>query len=187
MPNQSDSTARADGALAVRPGDVDDASISWSRDPSDDEEPEPRGGFGGPPARPGAGRPTAPVPMSGRAANAALAAQVEPAAQAEVVAQVEPAAQAEVIAQAGPAAPAVERLWPDAGAQELLGRWREVQLRFVDDPAAAAQDAEALVVQATEQLAAMVAARRSERDGDTEELRLTVRRYRALLYRILDL
>ncbi|MEH1015903.1 hypothetical protein V6U90_22675 [Micromonospora sp. CPCC 206060] len=78
--------------------------------------------------------------------------------------------------------------------QEYRDRWREVQLRFVDDPRAAAGEAREVVGDAIEAVARALASRRNELDGwqqsgsdDTEQLRMVVRRYRDLLDRLLGL
>jgi hypothetical protein len=88
----------------------------------------------------------------------------------------------------------VDAFFTDDDAQGFRARWREVQLRFVDDPQAAAQEAEALVGDAIDGLAAELSARREELAGwhgsdnsDTEKLRMAVRRYREFLDRMLDL
>lgn len=77
-------------------------------------------------------------------------------------------------------------------AQTFRDRWRDVQLRFVDDPRAAAGEAEALVEEAIEALSAALAAQKDTLGGwqeagsaDTEELRMAVRRYRDFLDRVL--
>lgn len=92
------------------------------------------------------------------------------------------------------AAASTVSLWSDVGAQAFRDRWREVQLRFVDDPPAAVRDAEALVTDATDELAAVIAAQRDDLAGwrsgegdDTEDLRVAIRRYREFLDRVLDL
>ncbi|GAA2698823.1 hypothetical protein GCM10010429_00050 [Micromonospora olivasterospora] len=80
---------------------------------------------------------------------------------------------------------------PDA-AQGFRDRWREVQLRFVDDPKAAAAEAQSLVEEAIQALAAALAEQknrlgdwqRADAD-DTEQLRVAVRRYRDFLDRVL--
>lgn len=83
-------------------------------------------------------------------------------------------------------------LFDSLTAQGFRDRWRDVQLRFVDDPRAAAGDAEALVEAAIEALSAALAAQKSTLGGwqeansaDTEELRMAVRRYRDFLDRVL--
>ncbi|MEV1331948.1 hypothetical protein AB0J20_20505 [Micromonospora costi] len=83
-------------------------------------------------------------------------------------------------------------LFDSSTAQSFRDRWRDVQLRFVDDPRAAAGDAEALVEEAIEALSAALAAQKTTLGGwqeagssDTEELRMAVRRYRDFLDRVL--
>ena len=110
--------------------------------------------------------------------------------EASDVEEVEPAA------PASPAAPVAEEetgaLWPPDVVQDLQLRWREVQWRFVDDPRAAAEEAQALVTEALDRFSAAVTSRKGELDGwrdtdgaDTERIRMVVRRYRDLLDRLL--
>ncbi|TDB78623.1 MULTISPECIES: hypothetical protein [unclassified Micromonospora] len=77
-------------------------------------------------------------------------------------------------------------------AQAFRDRWREVQLRFVDDPRAAVGEAQALVEEAIEALSAALSAQKQRigdwRDAgsaDTEQLRVAVRQYRDFLDRVL--
>ncbi|MFB9239259.1 hypothetical protein ACFFWC_27630 [Plantactinospora siamensis] len=79
-------------------------------------------------------------------------------------------------------------------ATDFRNRWRDVQLRFVDDPKSAVGDAQGLVEEAIEALAAALASQKDElsswRQGDshdTEQLRVLVRRYRDFLDRVVDL
>jgi len=91
--------------------------------------------------------------------------------------------------------PAVEEpiagLWGEGTAQGYRDRWREVQLRFVDDPPAAAHEANQLVEEAVGALTAELSKQKeSLRDWsgeDTEELRAVVRRHRDFLDRLLGL
>jgi hypothetical protein len=80
------------------------------------------------------------------------------------------------------------RLWAEDAVHDLQQRWREVQLRFVDDPRAAADEAQQLVTEVLQRFSDTVAARKGELDGwrdtdgaDTERMRTVVRRYRTLL------
>jgi hypothetical protein len=93
-------------------------------------------------------------------------------------------------------------VWPAETAQEFHERWRELQLRFVDDPRAAADDAARLVEEALDQFSATITSRKHEldawrggdgaaaQDGDedrrTERMRTAVRSYRGLLDRLLE-
>ncbi|PWR05118.1 hypothetical protein DKT68_28620 [Micromonospora acroterricola] len=77
-------------------------------------------------------------------------------------------------------------------AQGFRDRWRDVQLRFVDDPHAAAGEAQSLVEEAIQALASALAAQKNALGGwqdagsaDTEQLRMAVRRYRDFLDRVL--
>jgi hypothetical protein len=93
------------------------------------------------------------------------------------------------------AAPAVEEpiagLWGEETVQGYRDRWREVQLRFVDDPPAAARDANVLVEEAVGALTAELSRQKAELGGwsgeDTEDLRAVVRRHRDFLDRLLGL
>lgn len=77
-------------------------------------------------------------------------------------------------------------------AQRFRDRWRDVQLRFVDDPRAAAGEAQALVDEAIQALASALSAQKSRLGAwqdagstDTEQLRMAVRQYRDFLDRVL--
>ncbi|MEH1030896.1 hypothetical protein Q3V37_12590 [Micromonospora profundi] len=77
-------------------------------------------------------------------------------------------------------------------AQGFRDRWRDVQLRFVDDPHAAAGEAQSLVEEAIQALSSALAAQKNKLGGwqdagsaDTEQLRMAVRNYRDFLDRVL--
>jgi hypothetical protein len=117
--------------------------------------------------------------------------------EADVEADLERAEPEQPVAAARPA-PVTDddtaALWPDDLVQDFQQRWREVQWRFVDDPRAAADEAQALVNEALDRFSATVASRKSELDGwrdadgaDTEQMRMVVRRYRNLLDRLLGM
>ena len=84
-------------------------------------------------------------------------------------------------------------LLDDGEADAFLGRWREVQSRFVDDPQGAVRDGDGLVAELMQALAR----RFSERKGDleeqwnrggqpeTEDLRLALQQYRSFFQRLL--
>jgi ABC-type nitrate/sulfonate/bicarbonate transport system substrate-binding protein len=83
------------------------------------------------------------------------------------------------------------RLWPDDTVRDFQQRWREVQLHFVDDPRAAADEAETLVSEALNEFSTTVASRKKELDSwrgtddaDTEQMRTALRSYRGLLDRL---
>jgi hypothetical protein len=87
-------------------------------------------------------------------------------------------------------------LFDPSEAEELQGRWREVQTAFVDDPRSAVQGADQLVAQVIQSLTASFAAHKNELDGQwqgsdtsgpaTEDLRLALRRYRTLFNQLLN-
>jgi hypothetical protein len=91
----------------------------------------------------------------------------------------------------------VGRLWADADVDGLRARWRDLQLKFIDDPQAVAAEAESLVAEAVDALTAALHARKDalsdwRGDGgtgneDTERLRAAVRRYRDLFDHLLGL
>ncbi|MEU5906047.1 hypothetical protein [Micromonospora sp. NPDC047527] len=77
-------------------------------------------------------------------------------------------------------------------AQGFRDRWRDVQLRFVDDPHSAAGEAQSLVEEAIQALSSALAAQKTKLGGwqdagstDTEQLRMAVRNYRDFLDRVL--
>jgi hypothetical protein len=78
-------------------------------------------------------------------------------------------------------------------AQQLRSRWEKIQTGFVDEPRKAVQDADALVAQATKQLADSFSRERTKLEkewdrGDnvsTENLRIALRRYRSFFDRLL--
>ncbi|NED56497.1 hypothetical protein G3I24_37155, partial [Micromonospora aurantiaca] len=83
-------------------------------------------------------------------------------------------------------------LFAPEAAQGFRDRWRDVQLRFVDDPRAAVGEAESLVEEAIEALSTALREQRTrlgawQESGstDTEQLRVAVRGYRDFLDRVL--
>jgi hypothetical protein len=73
-------------------------------------------------------------------------------------------------------------VWDDGTRQDLRDRWREVQLRFVDDPSGTVDEAQALVDEAVDRYTAVLRDRRQELDSwrsgagqDTEVLRAALR------------
>ncbi len=77
--------------------------------------------------------------------------------------------------------------------QSVVGRWREIQAQFVDDPGGAVREADALVADLMQRLARMFAAERTDlesrlagSDGrSTEDLRQGLQRYRSFFERLL--
>lgn len=84
-------------------------------------------------------------------------------------------------------------LFTSDNASLFRDRWRDVQGRFVDDPRGAVQAADALVTEVTQSLVKNFAQQKEELesqwsgggDAETEDLRLALRRYRALFERLL--
>ncbi len=92
----------------------------------------------------------------------------------------------------------VDPLWPDAEVARFEGRWREVQLGFVDDPRHAADEARTLLDEVVDRLTRAISDRRSELDtwrtdgsgtgngaDDTEAMLSAVRRYHRLMDQLL--
>jgi hypothetical protein len=80
---------------------------------------------------------------------------------------------------------------PDT-AQTFRSQWDEVQIGFVDDPVSAVRRADELVAQVMKNLAQTFAQERSHlegemKDGDTEHMRMALRRYRSFFQRLLSL
>jgi hypothetical protein len=103
----------------------------------------------------------------------------------------QPASEPAVATRPGTVEPPAE-LWPEETVRSLQERWRDVQLRFVDDPPAAADDAERLLKETVDSFTAAVASHQAELDSwrradgaDTERMRIVVRRYRSLFDRLL--
>jgi hypothetical protein len=88
----------------------------------------------------------------------------------------------------------VAAFWTGSDEQAFRDRWRDLQLRFIDDPQSVADEARQLVDEA---VAAVTAKLNEAKDGladwrqgpgtDTERLRAAVRGYRDFLDRVLGL
>lgn len=86
-------------------------------------------------------------------------------------------------------------LFDEGHAGDLRSRWQQVQTEFVDDPRQAVQDADGLVAELMKQLARTFADERNALEdqwdrGDkvsTEDLRVTLQRYRSFFDRLLSL
>ena len=85
-------------------------------------------------------------------------------------------------------------LFPEREAQTLHSRWDAVQSTFVDEPRKAVEDANDLVASAIQRLSQVLSDERSRlesglKSGDevsTEDLRLTLQRYRVFFSRLLS-
>ncbi|MFE2585503.1 hypothetical protein [Streptomyces sp. NPDC059378] len=82
----------------------------------------------------------------------------------------------------------------DAEEDGYRERWQRIQSRFVDDPRDAVHDADALVAEVMQTLAATFAQHKKDLEGQwgqgrrvsTEELRGALRRYRSFFNRLLS-
>jgi hypothetical protein len=78
--------------------------------------------------------------------------------------------------------------------EAMTQRWRDIQANFVDQPRQAMQDADALVAGLMQQLAQMFSQERAQLEGQwsrgdqvsTEDLRVSLQRYRAFFERLLS-
>ncbi|MEV6299713.1 hypothetical protein AB0M02_09955 [Actinoplanes sp. NPDC051861] len=80
--------------------------------------------------------------------------------------------------------------FPAADTEALRERWRDVQLRFVDDPKGATAEAAGLVDEAVDKLTSALRDQRgslAKGTEDTEALRVELRSYRDILNRLLGL
>ena len=85
------------------------------------------------------------------------------------------------------------RLLDDGELQGITARWKDIQAEFVEEPKAAVQQADALVAELMQRLAAMFATERAELEnrwagGDqvsTEDLRQGLRLYHSFFERLL--
>ena len=85
-------------------------------------------------------------------------------------------------------------LLPQQALDDLHRRWTDIQSRFVDEPRRAVEEADGLVAELMKRLAETFAGERAGLEGqwgrnkevDTEELRLALRRYRSFFDRLLD-
>ena len=88
----------------------------------------------------------------------------------------------------------VAALWSADVVERYREQWRALQLHFVDEPLTAAEKAAALVNDAVESLANALTTQKQRLDGwqsvdrgDTEILRVALRRYRDFLDRLLGM
>jgi hypothetical protein len=94
-----------------------------------------------------------------------------------------------VTAGPGPRASLLE----DGELQSITMRWKDIQAEFVDEPEQAVQEADALVAELMQRLAAMFANERAglekrlagDQQVSTEDLRQGLRRYRSFFERLL--
>lgn len=86
-----------------------------------------------------------------------------------------------------------DRVFEDQDVERYREQWRELQSGFVDEPKSAVREADSLVSQMMETFTAHLTERKralsgqwdGDGDRDTEQLRLALRRYRALFDQML--
>ncbi|HEX8628704.1 MAG TPA: hypothetical protein VF755_11090 [Catenuloplanes sp.] len=85
---------------------------------------------------------------------------------------------------------AMAPLFADDQTHQIRDRWRDVQLRFIDDPRGAAEEASGLIDEAVDTLTTALREQK-QRLGtagtDTEELRILIRSYRDFLDHLLEM
>jgi hypothetical protein len=126
-----------------------------------------------------------------------LAANAEPAHHdpaVEAPADDEPASRDEAtdLTPGDGPVPLVAAIWAEGSVRDFRDRWYEAQLRFVDDPRQAALDTRSLANEAVDALTATLASHREQlnslpTNGDTEQYRVVVQRYRTFFERVLTL
>jgi hypothetical protein len=87
-----------------------------------------------------------------------------------------------------------EPLFPEDEAERFRARWTDIQAGFVDEPRQAVEQADELVAEVIQRLAQVFAGEREALegqwgqgdDGDTEGLRVALRRYRSFFERLLS-
>ena len=158
-----------------------------------------------PPAGRGPSRESIADPGAGRAGDAgAVAAGATPTTDATSMGDPTPAGGATPAPAAATAAQTgtadQDRTEPDeaapllAGSEELQARWEQIQVRFVDEPRGAVEDADALVAAVMKRLAEGFAQERERleaqwgrgEDISTEDLRVALQRYRSFFQRLLS-
>ena len=85
-------------------------------------------------------------------------------------------------------------LFPENEATNFRSRWTEIQAAFVDEPRRAVEQGDALVADVIKRLASSFADERSKLEGQwgrgdnvsTEDLRVSLQRYRAFFDRLLS-
>jgi hypothetical protein len=85
-------------------------------------------------------------------------------------------------------------LFPENESTNFRNRWTEIQAAFVDEPRRAVEQADALVAEVIKRLASSFADERSKLEGQwgrgdnvsTEDLRVSLQRYRAFFDRLLS-
>lgn len=87
-----------------------------------------------------------------------------------------------------------EPLLPAEEGEVFQGRWRDIQVRFVDEPQGSVEEADSLVAEVMQRLAATFAEERARLEHEwgqggevsTEDLRQSLRHYRSFFDRLLS-
>jgi hypothetical protein len=136
--------------------------------------------------------PSRDVPTSG---DGAAETQPMPASAAASASTAAPASGAVTATDAGPVDGDRAPLFDQSATADLRGRWDTIQAGFVDEPRQSVEQADALVAEVMKRLAESFANERQDLErqwsqGDdvsTEDLRLSLRRYRSFFDRLLSL
>jgi hypothetical protein len=91
--------------------------------------------------------------------------------------------------------PAAAPLFPEQELREFRSRWDQIQIGFVDEPRKAVQDADSLVASTMKRLAEIFSDERKKMEGQwdrgdnvsTEDLRVSLQRYRSFFNRLLSM
>ena len=100
----------------------------------------------------------------------------------------------ERVAAAEPDDEQPEPLLGNEDAESFRSRWREIQVRFVDEPRDSVKDADALVAELMQRLAGGFSEERNRLEGEwergsevsTEDLRVALKHYRSFFNRLLS-
>jgi hypothetical protein len=87
-----------------------------------------------------------------------------------------------------------EPLLGDEDTESFQARWREIQVRFVDEPRDSVKDADGLVAELMQRLAGSFSEERNRLEGEwergsevsTEDLRVALKHYRSFFNRLLS-
>ncbi|MEV4317312.1 hypothetical protein [Actinocrispum sp. NPDC049592] len=78
-------------------------------------------------------------------------------------------------------------LFEEQEAEKFRTQWREVQSTFVDEPKTAVREADTLLAKMMDELKTRIESNRNDLgNGDTEQMRLAMQRYRSLFDQILS-
>ena len=106
----------------------------------------------------------------------------------------DPSNEGERLAGAEPSDERPEPLLGNEETESFQARWREIQVRFVDEPRDAVKDADGLVAELMQRLAGSFSEERNRLEGEwergsevsTENLRMALKHYRSFFNRLLS-